>query len=198
MKLNARWMESIGVVMITKQIELTDGIISLRPMANAEPDEVYQAVRESLADLSLWMSWASEAYTIEDTRDWLALVAETWESGENYAFAIYDAQDGCLSGGGGLNHINPYYRLCNLGYWVRSSRAGRSFAPRATQLLARFAIEQLGLIRVEVVAAVGNERSLRAAEKAGARREGVLRNRILVGEKIYDAVMHSLIPTDFI
>jgi ribosomal-protein-serine acetyltransferase len=52
------------------------------------------------------------------------------------------------------------------------------------------------MVRVEVVAAVGNARSLCAAEKAGALREGVLRNRIPVWEKIYDALMFSLIPVD--
>jgi RimJ/RimL family protein N-acetyltransferase len=44
---------------------------------------------------------------------------------------------------------------------------------------------------------VGNTPSLRAAEKSGAQREGVLRNRITVREKIYDAVMYSLTPQDF-
>jgi RimJ/RimL family protein N-acetyltransferase len=53
------------------------------------------------------------------------------------------------------------------------------------------------LLRAEIVVAVGNTASLRAAEKSGARREGVLRNRITVGEKIFDAVMFSLTPQDF-
>jgi len=32
------------------------------------------------------------------------------------------------------------------------------------------------------------------AEKAGATREGILRNRLVVRDKVYDAVMFSLIP----
>jgi len=34
------------------------------------------------------------------------------------------------------------------------------------------------------------------AEKAGATREGILRNRLVVRDKVYDAVMFSLIPGD--
>ncbi len=45
--------------------------------------------------------------------------------------------------------------------------------------------------------AVGNRPSLRVAEKVGAKREGTLRNRILVRDRTYDAVMHSLVPEDF-
>jgi RimJ/RimL family protein N-acetyltransferase len=54
----------------------------------------------------------------------------------------------------------------------------------------------LKLNRIEILVAVGNERSLRTALKAGATREGVLRNRLVMGNKICDAVMHSLIPGD--
>jgi RimJ/RimL family protein N-acetyltransferase len=63
-------------------------------------------------------------------------------------------------------------------------------------MVARFGFEYLGLVRVEIVAAVENMASLRAAEKAGAAREGVLRNRITVRDRICDAVMFSLIPED--
>jgi RimJ/RimL family protein N-acetyltransferase len=84
-----------------------------------------------------------------------------------------------------------------LGYWVRSRRRGQGIAARAARLVARFGFERLGLLRAEIVVAVGNTASLRAAEKSGAQREGVLRNRITVRDKIYDAVMYSLIPQDF-
>jgi RimJ/RimL family protein N-acetyltransferase len=57
--------------------------------------------------------------------------------------------------------------------------------------------ERLHGLRAEIVVAVGNAASLRAAEKSCATREGVLRNRITVGVKVYDAVMFSLVPQDF-
>jgi hypothetical protein len=34
------------------------------------------------------------------------------------------------------------------------------------------------------------------AEEAGAGREGVLRNRLILGGQVHDAVMHSLVPED--
>ena len=50
--------------------------------------------------------------------------------------------------------------------------------------------------RIEIVAAVGNRRSQRVAEKVGAAREGILRNRLKIGEVWHDAVMFSLVPDD--
>ncbi len=69
-------------------------------------------------------------------------------------------------------------------------------ATRAVRLLARFGFEELGLGRIEIVAAVGNKASQRVAEKAGAHREGVLRRRLCLHDEYHDAVMYSLIPDD--
>jgi ribosomal-protein-serine acetyltransferase len=55
----------------------------------------------------------------------------------------------------------------------------------------------LGLIRAEVVIAVDNEASLKVAEKSGAHREGILRERVMVREQIHDAVMFSFVRADF-
>jgi len=52
------------------------------------------------------------------------------------------------------------------------------------------------LLRIEIVAAVDNIPSQRVAEKAGARREGVLRNRLFINGESLDAVLFSLVPED--
>jgi ribosomal-protein-serine acetyltransferase len=175
----------------------TDGSITLRPLQLGDASGIFEAVRESLEALKPWMSWAHDDYREDETRSFVERTIEGWEKDGDFAFVITDALDGTLLGGTGLNNLSREYRLANLGYWVRSSRRGQGVAPRAARLAARFGIERLGLLRAEIVVAVGNTASLRAAEKSGAQREGVLRNRITVRDKIYDAVMHSLIPQDF-
>jgi RimJ/RimL family protein N-acetyltransferase len=86
--------------------------------------------------------------------------------------------------------------MANLGYWVRTSAAGRGVATNATRAAARFGFEQLGLRRIEIVAAVDNIPSQRVAEKAGAVREGILRQRLLIRGKSMDAVLFSLVRED--
>lgn len=114
-----------------------------------------------------------------------------------FAFAITDAKSRSILGGCSLSHIHPVYHLCNLGYWVRTSRHGEGIAVRAARLAARYAFEKAGLIRVEIVMGIENAASRRVAEKAGAHYEGILRNRMVVGRNIYDAHMYSLTPQDF-
>jgi ribosomal-protein-serine acetyltransferase len=177
--------------------EVSDDTVLLRPFRMEDAQEMFSAVRESLSDLKPWMSWAYNDYSLADTREFIRITRARWQEGTLFAFAITDARSGFILGGCSLSHIHPVYQLCNLGYWVRSSRRGQGFAGRATKLASRYAFEKVGLVRVEIVIAPGNEASLHVAQKVGAHYEGILRNRMVVDQQVYDAVMYSLIPQDF-
>jgi ribosomal-protein-serine acetyltransferase len=176
---------------------LTDGRVTLRPFQFVDAPGLYAAVQESLPALKPWMSWAHDGYMQTESTEFIAIVRAKWEEGSLYGFAITDAEDGSFLGGCSLSHIHSVYHFCNLGYWVRATRQGDGIAGQAARLAARFALEKLRLIRVEVVVAVENTASMRVAEKIGAHREGILRNRITVGQTAHDAVMFSFVPEDF-
>jgi|ERR1043165_263884 RimJ/RimL family protein N-acetyltransferase len=184
--------------MIDNQIktELSDGRILIRRDRAEDATVIYEAVRESIPEVSKWMSWCHADYAIDETRAFLVSQDEGWTSGTAYGFSIFDVVTGVYYGGVGLNHIVREYRYANLGYWVRTGYAGRGIASSATRLMARFGFEELGLQRVEIVAAVGNLASQRAAEKAGAVREGILRKRIVQDGITHDAVIYSLVEED--
>ena len=63
----------------------------------------------------------------------------------------------------------------------------------AVRRLAAWGFASTALARFEIVAAVGNVRSQRVAEKAGAVREGVLRSRLWLFEVPHDAVIYSIV-----
>ena len=79
---------------------------------------------------------------------------------------------------------------------MRSSAVGRGAAPAAVLAVARWAFAKTALERLEILAATSNLRSQRVAEKAGARREGVLRRRLLIHGVSHDAVVYSLVRSD--
>ncbi len=179
-----------------KEIRLTDGVVLLRPYGSGDVERLYQAVRESVTEMSPWMPWCHADYSIEESQAWVESRAEAWAKGTQYDFVITDARDGSFLGGCGLSRIDQANQIANLGYWVKTSRAKRGVASAAVPLLAQFGLGKLKLNRIEIMAAVGNKASQRVAEKVGAKREGILRNRIVIRDQVYDAVMFSLIPED--
>jgi ribosomal-protein-serine acetyltransferase len=177
-----------------KKIELTDGKITLRPYRSGDVKATYQAIRESLAELAPWLPFAHGDYSVRESRDWIKRRPKDWKKGVAYEFAIFDAGDGTMLGGCGLNGVDKISHCANLGYWVRTGRTSRGVATAAARLLAKWGFETLELKRIEILVAVSNGRSLRVAEKVGAKREGILRSRLNLTGKNEDAAMHSLIP----
>jgi RimJ/RimL family protein N-acetyltransferase len=183
---------------ISRDIKLTslNLKILLRPPRIEDVERLHNAVLVSLPELRPWMDWANEDYSIDVPRAFIEAQPESWENDTNYQFSIFDRDNGEVLGGGGLNHINRYYRMANLGYWIRSDRTKEGIATEATRLIAKFGFEQLGLKRIEIVTAVDNVASRRVAEKSGATFEAILRKRMKLGGVNIDAAMHSLLPED--
>ncbi len=167
-------------------------LLELRVPVPADAGPLLEAVRESMAELERWMDWCHGGYSLDDAARWIAEQEQARLSGSGFEFVI--TGDGRTPlGVCGINGIHRAYRMCNLGYWVRSSHAGRGVATAAVRRLAAWTWEHTDVERVEIVAAVGNAASQRVAERAGALPEGVLRSRLLIHGVFHDAVMYSLI-----
>lgn len=180
----------------TPRETLTDGVITLHRYRAEDAEDVFAGASESVAEIYPWMPWCHPGYAISDAQGWASFAIAQWEAGRQFEFVIRTA-GGQLLGSGGINSLHDSHPLANLGYWIRTSQTGKGYATRATLLLAEFAFRDLGLQRVEIVAAVGNHSSQRVAEKAGATREAILRNRIVIHGIPHDAVGYSFVPGDF-
>lgn len=178
------------------ELELSSDGITLRRYRATDVPLVYEAARESISEISPWMSWCHPDYSIEESATFVLSRDDAWAHQVDYSFVITDSETGTFLGSVGLNYFNRDHLFANLGYWVRTSRTRRGAATTATILTARFGLRDLGLQRIEIVVAVANKASQRVAEKAGARKEGVLRNRLSIHGQPHDAVMYSLIAAD--
>lgn len=159
---------------------------------------LYEAAIESRGgEFSRWMPWCHENYTIEESRNFIEKVEVSWQNETQFGFAIFDARTGEFSGGIGLNQPSKTHKFYNLGYWIRVSKQNRGIVSEATRVLAQTAFADLPINRIEILTAIENIPSRKAAEKSGAKREGILRKRLVIGGEIHDAAMFSFIREDF-
>ncbi len=166
--------------------------VRIRPYRLDDAPDLFEAVRESMSELRPWMPWCHPGYAITESQAWLEAQVTAFEAGTTFEFAIVSA-DGLYLGGCGLNRINKINPWANLGYWVRTSAAGRGVATAAANLLREWAFANTELIRLEILAAAGNVGSQRVAEKAGATREGLLRRRLVLYGVSHDAAVFSFV-----
>lgn len=179
---------------IPESIELAGDGLLLRPYRPGDARTLAAAARESAGSVGAWLPWCHADYSDAEAEDWIARCAQGWRSGEHFGFAAFDAATGQFLGSAGLNQRNRPHNFMNLGYWVRTSRQGSGVAARAARLVAAFGFDQVGLTRIEIVAALDNHASRRVAEKCGAAFEAVARNRIADRGKPVDAAIYALIP----
>jgi ribosomal-protein-serine acetyltransferase len=175
-------------------LRLTDGTVELRAPRRTDAPELYEAVRASLTELLPWMAWAHPDYSEIEAAEWARRAARAFAEGHEFQFVARDAGSGAVLGTIGLNAVDRTNRWANLGYWLRSDRVGEGLVTRSARLVAGFGFSELGLGRIEILAAVGNGRSQAVAERLGALREGVLRRRLRVGDDVQDAAVFSLVP----
>ena len=83
---------------------------------------------------------------------------------------VIDATTGDLLGACGLTEMKE--GQAGIGYWVKREARGRGVATRAVLLVTHWALTDLGLSLIELLADVRNVASHRVAEKASHTRDG--------------------------
>jgi len=112
-----------------------------------------------------------------------------------YAFAVTDKRSGTLAGSTRFYDIHPEHHTLLLGYtWYGKAYQGTGLNTHCKYLLLRFAFEELGALRVELMADVRNLRSIAAMKKTGFVQEGILRSHMCMpdGTRCDSAVLSML------
>jgi RimJ/RimL family protein N-acetyltransferase len=171
---------------------LTDGVVTLRLLRDDDTDAVQRACEDP--ETQRWLDFLPRPYRREDAEWFIVQAQSDWSTGHATVFAAADAVDDALLGAVAVQagrQRRPY-----IGYWVGPWARGRGVASRAVRLISRWAIETLDPWRLEIFVEAGNTASERVAEKAGYRREGILRAYGDGLEGPIDLVMFSLLPAD--
>jgi len=156
--------------------------------------DIYEAMVESSKELF------NAGFPDLSRNEWENMIKEFiahWEQDNAYVFYVLDETNNQIVGIALLNQIYRLHQIGNLAYIVRTSRTGEGIATEAARLVAQYGFEKLGLQRIEIVIHKDNVSSLKVAQKLGAMREALLRNRVLLHGIPSEAYLHSLIPADF-
>ena len=134
---------------------------------------------------------------LADTRQW---IDEAQASPGQVPFAIVETGKGRVVGSTRYLNIRPEHRSLEIGYtWLGQEWQRTALNTQAKLLLLSHAFESLGCVRVEFKTDARNERSQRALERIGARREGVLRNHMIAQSNyLRDSVYFSVIESEWL
>jgi [ribosomal protein S5]-alanine N-acetyltransferase len=128
-----------------------------------------------------------------EARAWVDRQRRRLAEGFGYSFAIADAQTDVAVGGIGLWLAGISEGRATAGYSVAQSARGRGVAGAALIALTSFAWSVQALHRIELYIEPWNAGSVRTAERAGYRREGLLRSHQEIGGRRRDMLLYAII-----
>ncbi|HKG10775.1 MAG TPA: GNAT family protein [Gaiellaceae bacterium] len=163
----------------------------LRPWRLDDLDQLVAAVQDPA--VPRWTR-VPEPYGLADGRAFIEATTKSWKDGTSAPFAVVDAADEQLLGSIGVRFHEE--GAATVGYWIARESRGRGIATEALRLVSRWVLTALGVERLELVTEPANIASQRVAERAGFRREGLLRRYLVVKGERRDCVMFSLLRDD--
>jgi ribosomal-protein-serine acetyltransferase len=178
-----------------ERVDIRDRELWLRPLLAADAFTLFRLIDAERERLGRWLPWVEETRTERDSARFIADATEERRRRRSLVLAV--CVDGTIVGTIGLHYVEWFDRSAELGYWIASAAEGQGYVTRAARAVLAFAFGTVGLHRIVVRCAVGNDRSERVAERLGMRREGLLREAHYVGGKFLDQHLFALLRHEF-
>ena len=174
-----------------KPVVLESAQVRLEPLTLEHAEDLYEAGKTE----TIWRYMPVHApKSVEDLRAWIQEALENCEAGLEAPFAIIHLGDNKAVGSTRFMSIEPEHRGVEIGWtWIGIKYHRSPVNTHCKYLLLEHAFETLGAIRVQLKTDSRNQQSRRAIERIGAKREGILRNHMIMPDGHYrDTVIYSI------
>ena len=137
--------------------------------------------------------------TESDMRKWVLDILERSKRGTDLPFVAVHLETGRVAGATRYLNIMPNDRGLEIGgTWYGLDFQRTAVNTECKYLLLKHAFEDLKCIRVQLKTDSLNERSQKAIERIGAKKEGVLRNHMILPDgRMRHSVFYSIIDTEW-
>jgi len=174
---------------------LTGGLVALEPINTQHLEGLQLAA--SAPKLWHYIPFALNDPSIMEL--YVGHVSSSPEKGEGQAYAIRHNETGRVIGGSGYWHIDHQNNKLEIGgSWLMEDFQRSGVNTEVKYLLLKNAFEVLGCNRVGFSIDARNEKSLRAIERIGATKEGVLRcDMVMHDGSLRDSAIYSVVKREW-
>jgi RimJ/RimL family protein N-acetyltransferase len=177
----------------TEPPSLDAGPVRLRPPVARDLTAIVVAHQDPL--IIRWFG-VPEPYTEADARRYVEQEGpQEWARGAEAVFVVADAAD-AYAGAVDLRVSGTDPAVGEVGFLIAPQARGRGYATAAVRAMAEWGFTELGLVRIQWRAEVGNDASRRVAEKAGFTMEGLVRQGYEERGRRRDCWIGSLLSSD--
>jgi ribosomal-protein-serine acetyltransferase len=171
------------------RFELTEDR-SMRLLGPADAEELFALIDANREYLARWMPFVGQTRSAADSLAFIRAAVRQHEENRGLQMAITCNER--IIGVAGFHRIDWTTRATSIGYWLAEAHQGSGTMTLAVRALVDYAVNVLGLCRIEIRAGVENRRSRGIPERLGFRQEGVVRSAERIGSRVIDHVIYAI------
>jgi ribosomal-protein-serine acetyltransferase len=166
----------------------------LERIALRDASTIFHAIDQNRDHLGRWLPFVRYTNEIKDSETFIGNVIRHRDETLNEQYTIWYKGD--FAGIIGFHNTDRVNEKCEMGYWLISKMKGKGIITQSCTILTRLAFEKMGMNRITIRSAIGNEASEKIAKKLGFKYEGIERNGERFEDQFLDLKVWSLLKNE--
>jgi ribosomal-protein-serine acetyltransferase len=180
---------------VTAEIETEIPSLKLRLLKEEDAEELSLRVDQNREHLRRWLPWLDGARDTSDQLKFIQRCSEGVAAGTAFHYALITG--GEIVGTASFNTVEKLNRCATMGYWLVEPQTGRGLMTAAVKALIDDGFRHFELNRIQARVATDNYRSQAVCDRAGLKKEGVLRQSEWHSDHFLDMSVNSILITEW-
>ena len=172
-----------------------DGGLTLHLARPELAGAVFSTVDSNRAHLRPWLPWVDPTRSVEDIKKFIReSISHNSKGSRLTTFILYGEK---VVGSLGVVRFDKDHRSCEIGYWLSREMERQGIVTKACACLIGHLFRKKDLNRVEIKVASENLRSQKVPLRLGFKKEGTLREALLLYGKYHDLELFSFLKKEW-
>jgi ribosomal-protein-serine acetyltransferase len=180
--------------MFTYQIDEEISLVLPQPKLDAAP--LFHLIQTSRSELEPWLPWVQNLKHIQDEQTFLMIANQHYVDGKSLNTII--RYQGIPVGMISFNRFNNLNQSAEIGYWLATPFVGHNIMHRAVLGICELGFQNYKLNKIEIHAAIDNQRSNAVAQHAGFHFDGCCRDAVKLLDGYHDGHIWSILKNEWL
>jgi len=156
---------------------------------------IFHAIDQNRSHLGKWLPFVDFTKEIKNTEAFIQTIVSHRDETRNEAYTIWFK--GEFAGIIGFNNTDKVNEKTEIGYWLVEEKTGHGIIHSSCCQLIGLAFEQMGMNRIAIKCATGNDRSENVATRLGFVFEGIERAGERYHDLFFDLKVFSILKSEY-
>lgn len=171
-----------------------DQDLALHPAQPSDAQDLFALIEQGRLYLREWLPFIDHSFSATDTALYLRSVTAPGNMHDEVYTIRYQGQVAGIIGFKDIDRINSKLEI---GYWLGEHFQGKGIMLRSCRALVQYAFAHMGINRVQVRVAVGNDKSSRIPKELGFALEGIMREGEWLRGRFADLEVYSMLRREW-